>query len=566
MYKYRKSILQFLFLLVIILIVNFISSRAFYRIDLTSDKRYTLKETTKEILKDLDETVYFKIYLEGDLPVGLKRMQKRIKETLDEFRVYAGEYVQYKFINPSDAENRQERQAMYEELRQKGLRPTNIKRRDEEGGYAQKIIFPGAVVNHGEKQAVLNMLKNNPGLSAEVNLNHSIQALEYGLIDAIYKLTIEEKKHIAFITGHGELNEYEVGDLTNSLQNYYKVNRINLNNDKIDLQSFETLIVAKPRKAFDKNEKYLLDQYLMRGGKIIWFYEPVQIDMDSIAQGNPSVARVDQLNLHDQLFKYGIRVNPNLIKDLQSAIIPVNTALEGDKPRFAPTPWLYFPLLSSLNNHPINKNLNMIRSEFSSTIDTLPAYPGMKKTVLLASSQNTQVVQAPAMVSLREVEEKVNPRAYNQGRKIIGVLLEGRFQSVFKNRFVSDLENHTNLNYQEVSEETQQIILSDGDLIRNEVNHRADGVYISPLGYDKYTQQTYGNKNFAVNCVHFLADKEGLINIRGKEIKLRLLDKAKIRNERVKWQLINVLIPILLILLFGLLKNILRRRKYVKID
>lgn len=558
----RKSTLQFVFILVIIIIINFISSRAFFRIDLTSDNRYTLKETTKEILKDLDDVVYFKIYLEGDLPIGLKRMQKRIKETLDEFRVYAGDNIQYRFINPSEANDQSERRAMYKDLREKGLRATNVKQRDKEGGYAQKIIFPGAIVNHGEKQTVVNMLKNNPGLSAEKNLNHSIQALEFELVDAVYKLTIEDKQPIAFVTGHGELDKYEVGDLTNELMDYYQVDRVKPTNVSDQIMDYKTLIVAKPRKSFSKSDKYVLDQYLMRGGKILWLYEPVKINMDSLSRGATTVARVDQLNLHDQLFKYGVRVNPNLVKDLQSAVIPVNTAYSGDKPKFSPTPWLYFPLLSSMNNHPINKNLKLIRSEFASTIDTLPAFPGMKKTVLLQTTKNTQVVQAPVIVSLREVEQKVNPRQFNMGRQIIGVLLDGKFQSVFKNRFVKDMEDSTRLEYRENSKSTQQIVISDGDLVKNEVNHRPNGVYISRLGYDKYTQQTFGNKNFAINVVHYLADKKGLINIRGKEVKLRLLDKSKISQEHFKWQIINVVLPILVIIFFGIIKNIIRRRKY----
>jgi len=301
----------------------------------------------------------------------------------------------------------------------------------------------------------------------------------------------------------------------------------------------------------------------MHGGNILWLYEPVQISMDSISRGATTVARVDQVNLHDQLFKYGVRVNPSLVKDLQSAVIPVNTAYSGDKPQFSPTPWLYFPLLSALNNHPINKNLNMIRSQFACTIDTLPAYPGLKKTVLLETTENTQVKQAPLIVSLREVEQRVDPRLFNQGKQIIGVLLEGKFQSVFKNRFVSDMEEKTNMNYKETSKETKQVILSDGDLIKNEVNHRLDGTYISTLGYDKYTQQTYGNKDLAVNAIHYLTSKKGLINIRGKEVKLRLLNRSRVQKERIKWQIINIVLPVLIIILFGISKNILRRRKYI---
>lgn len=554
--------LELLLLIAAIILVNITSSHFYHRFDLTSDKRYTLTNKTKDILQDLDDQIYFKIYLDGDMPIGLKRMQRRVRETLDEFRIYANDNIQYTFINPSAADDSDEQQAFFEELRDKGLRPINVKERDREGGRRQKVVFPGALVNYGEEQVAINMLKNNPGVSSEVNLNHSIEALEYELIDAVYKLTIEDKEPIAFLEGHGELDKYQVGDLTDGLSNYYNVDRINLSNDFDLIRDYEAIVIAKPQDQFSKADKYQIDQYIMQGGKVLWLYEPVKISMDSVAQGETSVARVDQLNIHDQIFKYGIRVNPDLVKDLQSAVIPVNTSYDDNSPDFTPTPWLYFPLLTPLNNHAINKNLNMIKSEFASSIDTLPAYPGLKKTVLLATSENTRVKDAPLMISLKEIEEKVNPQSYNQGRQIIGVLMEGKFQSVFKNRYVSDMEKLTKMKFREVSKKTSQIVLSDGDLFRNEVKQELSGVSITPLGYDRYTRQTYGNKNFAINCLHYLTDKEGLIEIRGKEVQLRLLDKSKLRNERTRWQVINIALPVLIILAFGFIKNILRRRKY----
>ncbi|MFW5978718.1 MAG: gliding motility-associated ABC transporter substrate-binding protein GldG [Bacteroidia bacterium] len=564
MLKYKKTFLELALLLVVIILVNLLSSQWFHRFDLTSDNRYTLKNTTKEILRDLDDNVYFKVYLDGDIPIGLKRMQRRIEEMLDEFRIYAGDNIQYTFINPSDPDDKDEQQALFKELRDKGLKPVNVQEKDREGGQRQKMIFPGAIVNCGEDQSVINMLKNNPGLSSEVNLNHSIEALEYELIDAVFKLTIEDKRPVAFVEGHGELDKYHVADLTNALSDYYEVDRIKLDGDFDKLKAYDAIIIAKPREEFEKQDKYLVDQYVMHGGKVLWLYEPVRISMDSVSQGQTSMARVDQLNLHDQLFKYGVRINPDLVKDLQSAVIPVNTSYDDDSPDFTPTPWLYFPLLSALNNHPVNKNLNMIKAEFASTIDTLPAYPGLEKTVMLTTSENTQVKEAPLIISLQEIEEKVNPAAYNQGRQILGVLLEGKFQSVFRNRFVSDLEQWTKSKFREVSEETSQIVISDGDLVKNEVKRELSGVSITPLGYDRYTRQTYGNKDFAINCIHYLTDKEGLIDIRGKEVQLRLLDKSKLQNERTRLQIMNVALPAILILVFGILKNLFRRRKYTK--
>jgi len=564
MLEKRKSLFQLLVLVIIIIALNIISSKMFFRIDLTSDNRYTLKDKTVEILEDLDEVVYFKIYLEGDLPIGLQRMQRRIKETLDEFRVHAGESIQYTFINPSKAENPRKRQNFYQELRNKGLRATNVKRRSKEGEVSQKIIFPGAIVNHGEDHTAVNLLKNNPAVSHEMNLNHSIQSLEYEFIDAIHKLTLKNKPPIAFIKGHGELNKYQVGDVTNSLAEYYRVDRIKLEDQKGNLDKYNALIIAKPEKRFSKLDKYALDQYLMHGGDIFWLIDRADISLDSLSRSSETYAKLYNLNLNDQLFKYGVRVNPNMVKDIQCAVIPVNTSYQQNNPRFSPTPWVYFPLLSSRNDHPISRNLNLIRSEFVSSIDTLPAYPGIKKIPLLKSSKRSKLAQVPAIVSLREVSQKQDPRTFREGRQVTGVLLEGKFQSVFKNRFTDKLETKTGKKFKEVSSKTKMIVVSDGDIIKNEVSYKADGKYLSPLGYDKYTRQTYGNKGFVMNCVHYLADKEGLIEIRSKNVKLRLLDKTQIKKERIKWQIINGLLPVLLIIAFGLIKNIIRKRKYTQ--
>jgi len=562
MSKKRKNLIEFLLLFVIIIIANIIFSRVYHRFDLTSDNRYTLKPKTKEVLKELDDVVYFKVYLSGDMPAGLKRMQNRIGEMLNEFRIYAGDNIQYRFINPSSGNDGKERQALFNELRKKGLEPTNVKSRDKEGGYTQKVIFPGALVNHGEKQTAVNLLKNNPGLSAEKNLNHSLQALEYKLIDAVYKLTLEDRKSIAFITGQGELDKYQVGDITRALQDYYRVDRINPEQDVSALQDYQTLIVAKPQQAFSKQAKYALDQYLMQGGSILWLIDRVQVSMDSLRRSSATMATIGQLNLNDQLFKYGVRVNPNLVKDVQCAVIPVNTAYKGDQPQFSPAPWTYFPLLSSPNNHVINKNINMIRTEFISSIDTLATGRGVRKKVLLTTSGNSQSVQAPTLVDLGEVSGKPDPRAFRERNLITGVLLEGAFQSVFVNRFTSDLEQKTGLSLLESSRPARMIVLSDGDMIRNDVRRQPKGTMISPLGYDKYTRQTYGNKPFLLNSIHYLANKEGLIGIRAREVKMRLLDKTRVASERVKWQVLNVGLPILLIILFGLVKNYLRKRKY----
>ncbi|MFP4622067.1 MAG: gliding motility-associated ABC transporter substrate-binding protein GldG [Bacteroidales bacterium] len=558
----RKNLIQFLFLLLLIVVVNFISSNVYHRIDLTADNRYTLKPKTREILRNLDDVVYFKVYLAGDMPVGLKRMQTRIREMLNEFRVHAGENIQYQFINPSEDRDSKDRQQFFKDLRDKGLNPTNIRSRDKEGGYSQKTIFPGTVVNCGEKQAAVNLLKNNPGLSSEKNLNHSIEELEYKLVDAVYKLTLDEKQPIAFVTGHEELDEYHVGDISKTLSDYYQVDRVQVEGIAPEVFDYKTLIVAKPQQSFSKEAKYTLDQYLMNGGSIFWFIDKVDITIDSLSMKSSTMATISRLNLDDQLFNYGIRINPDLIKDVECAVIPVNTSYSGDNPDFSPSPWVYYPLMSPPDNHPINKNLNMIKTQFVSSIDTVSANPGLKKTILLTSSDNSRTIQVPAMVSLSEVGEKISRHAFNESNKITGVLLEGEIQSVFRNRFISDLEKEAKKDFRKESNGGRMIVISDGDMIKNRVSQRGEKTMITPLGYDRYTKQTYGNKDFIVNSIHYLTDKSGLINIRGKEVKMRMLDRPRASEERVEWQIINLLVPVVLIVAFGLTKNIIRRKKY----
>ncbi len=562
MLKKNANIFNFVILFFIVVVVNFIASKVHYRFDLTSDNRYTLKENSVEVLEDLDDVIYFKIYLDGDLPLGMKRFQTRIKETLEEFRVHAGENIQYSFINPTADRNQKERQVFFNDLKNKGLRPTNIKQRDKEGGYSQKIIFPGAIVNLGEKQTVVNLLKNNPGYSAEKNLNHSIQNLEYELINAVYELSVRDKGKIAFIEGHGELDKFQVADITNKLSGYYQVDRVNLKNNPQRINKYKTLIIAKPTEEFSRRGKYFIDQFVMNGGRVFWLIDKTTVTADSLSRKSSTLAMLNDLNLDDLLFKYGIRFNPVLVKDVQCAVIPVNVSYSADNPEFVPSPWVYYPLLSSPNNHPVNKSLNMIRTEFAGSLDTLET-PRQTKTILLRSSGNTEVVQAPVMVSLEEVSRKVDPAAFNAGSKMISVLIEGRFQSVFENRMIDELKKEQDGNrFKSKSQSTKMIFAADGDIIRNEVTKRPGGTYISPLGYDKYTRQTYGNKNFVLNCIHYLTNEKGLINIRGKEIKMRLLNKSKVQKQRLKWQIINIIIPVLFILAFGFVKNLLRKRKY----
>lgn len=560
----KQNIIQLTIALVVILLINYIASNAFFRLDLTSDKRYTLSNATEEILDSLDDIVYIEVYLDGEMPIGFQRMQKSIKELLDEYRVIAGDNIHYNFINPSESDNQSKRNAIYQDLYDRGVIPTNVKDRDEEGGVAEKILFPGAIITYKERETPVNLLVNNPGFSAEANLNNSIQALEYEFIDAIRKITAKTRKRIAFIEGQGELDEYQTGDITRELNEYYDIDRVTIKDYAHILDPYEAVIIAGPTESYTEKSKFILDQYIMNGGKVLWFIESVKVSMDSLSTGNITFALMNDANLRDQLFKYGVRVNPNVIEDIQCSVIPVNTALSGNQPKFAPAPWLYFPLLNAPSNNSITKNLNLIKSEFPSTIDVLDSKSENKKQVLLSSSANSKVTNVPILVSLNQVKEQIDPQAFKQMNLPVAVLLEGEFESVFKNRPVDKYIQDQKLSFKENSIETKMIVVSDADIIRNDIRKRADGIFISPLGYDRYTQQTFGNKDFVMNAVHYLVDQNGILDIRAREFKLRILDKSKLSEEKGKWKFINSVLPVLIILIFGIIITYLRRRRYAK--
>lgn len=558
----KQNVIQLFLAIAIILLVNYVAGFFYFRIDLTTDKRYTLSEQSKKVIGQLNDIVYIEIYLDGDMPIAFQRMRRSIAELMDEFRVVDGDNIKYTFINPSKSSDQSKRNAIYQELYDRGLVPTNVKDRDNEGGIAEKILFPGAIVSYQGNEVPLNLLINNPGFSPEVNLNNSIQALEFSFVDAIRKITAKERKKIAFIEGQGELDEYQTGDITRELSGYYDIDRVTIKEFVTILDSYDAVIIAGPTETYTEKSKFIIDQYLMRGGKILWLIDEVKVDVDSLSAGSTTFALYNDVNLDDQLFKYGVRINPNIIQDVQCAIIPVNTAVSGAQPKFSPAPWIFNPLLSATVNHPITRNLNMIKSEFPSVIDTVGQNPAIKKEFILYSSQNSRVVNIPAMVSLEQVREKIDPYSFNQPYQPIAVVLSGEFESVFKNRIIKEYIEGQEFKYLEKSIVTQMIVVSDADIIRNEVRNRADGIFLSPLGYDRYTKQTYGNKELIMNMIHYLIDKDGIINLRSREIKLRLLDKSKILNQRLSWQIINTLVPLLLIILFGLIWTYLRRKKY----
>ena len=578
--KYKIQLYKELIILIsIIILVNYISSHLFFRIDLTSEKRYTLSNTTKEVLKKLKDIVYVKVYLDGELPYGFLRLKKSIKETLDEFRSYSGDNIQYDFIDPYDTKDKKSLKEIQKQLYKMGLTPTNIQEKDKDGKIVQRIVFPGAIVSYAGKEVAVDFLKNNINRTPEENLNASIEGVEYSLIQGIRKLNNDFGHKIAFIEGHGELDEWEVADLTNSLSEYYTVERVRIDsqlnslstriidslNQKITVKNkYDLIIIADPDSAFSEYDKYILDQYIMYGGKVIWIIDVVNVEMDSLAYHSSVIGTIKNLNLSDQLFKYGARVNPNLVQDVQCAIIPVNTAIAGTQPQFTPSPWIYFPLLMPNPAHPICKNINLVKGQFVSSVDPVGEDSLIKKTILLTTSENSRVLLAPVKVSLKIINNKINPEYFTKSFIPTAILLEGRFKSLYQNRLAPEMYIHKEIAFKEESIYTQMAVIGDGDIARNHVRRLGLNRSPLPLGYDRYTGQTFGNKEFLMNLISYMLDSKNFTELHSKVIPLRLLKKQFVEDNKTTIQLINILIPIILLITIGIGITYYRKRKYSK--
>ncbi|MCX6305121.1 MAG: gliding motility-associated ABC transporter substrate-binding protein GldG [Bacteroidetes bacterium] len=557
--------------LAIVVLVNIIAAFVFTRIDLTSEKRYSLAPATKRLLKKLDDVVFFKVYLSGDLPPGFQRLSNETREMLDEFRAYS-KHIQYEFVNPSANPNDKDRNASYRLLVERGLQPTDL-RVNKKGASSQLIIFPGTIASYHGKEIPVQLLMAQLQEDPNKVLNNSIQSLEYNLASAIKNLTTAIKPRIAIIEGQGELDQMETIDFQKGLSEFYNVDRVTINNKiqslairlKTDtahdvlVNKYRAIIIAKPSKPFNERDKFLIDQFIMRGGKVLWLIDPVFASMDSLQKYNSTMGLPNDINLEDMLFNYGVRLNANLVQDLNALPIPVKTGMIGNQPQFDYFKWYFFPVLTPSVKHPVVNGLNAIKTEFLSTLDTVTA-AGIKKTILLETSPYVRTVRVPALIDLEILKKQPNERMFNQGPLPVAVLLEGEFSSSFLFRIPPELADNPALGYKAKSRKTKMIVITDGDIVKNQF-HFSQG-YPLPLGYDQYTKQTFGNKDLAMNAVNFLCDDSGLISVRSRELKLRMLDSARVAKQRFFWQLLNILLPILLIFGFGVVKYRIRKRAY----
>ncbi len=510
----------------------------------------------------MEDELYIQVYLDGEMPIGFKKLRKSIRDMLDEFRIYSRRKIDYEFIDPSENPDQKVRNDIFRELATKGLKPTNVQVTEKDGGTSQKILFPGLMLNYRKSEMAVNFLRNNPSLSAEQNLNHSIEALEYELISSIQNISADTIHKVAFIEGHGELDEYRVADMTMELARFYTIDRGVIGGTPGILDDYAAIIIAKPESRFSEKDKFVIDQYIMNGGKVLWLIDAVRVSWDSLVYSTATAGIYHPINLEDQLFKYGVRINPILVKDINSALIPVNIALAGEQPEFAPAPWYYFPLIIPPDNMPITRNINPVKLEFANTVDTVGADSSIKNTFLLRTSKYSSSISPPCLISLQEISETPEQEDFSRSYLPVAVLLEGTFESLFKNRMVSEYAPSPDFPFKSSSPITRMIVVADGDVIKNEVRVTGERIIPLPLDQDRYTQQFYGNKDFIINCINYLIDESNLMELRSRELKLRLLDRSKINKYQVAIQLINTLLPVLILLLFGLIIWWIRRRKF----
>ncbi|RYY32626.1 MAG: gliding motility-associated ABC transporter substrate-binding protein GldG, partial [Sphingobacteriaceae bacterium] len=563
MRQQQKTLMGTAMLSILSLFISFglLSNYAFTRFDFTKEKRYTLSPISRGIIDSLPAPVTVTVFLEGsNFPGGFKRLQSATRDMLLDMQSYSNDNLHFKFVDPLEGLSSEEQENMVQDMQSRGIEPTNLSVKTDDG-LSQKLIFPAAMVSSGNREVAVKLLQTRIGLSPDEVLNNSVQNLEYALTSAIKKATGGGKPQVGFTEGHNELSNLQLDDAFKSLSDGYLIGRVDLKSIPFDsLKKVSLLFIPKPDAPFTEAEKFKLDQYIMNGGRVVWAIDQVSAELDSLrGRGGEQLAFPKKLNIDDQLFRYGIRINYDLIADMSCSQIPIAAGSVGGQAQIQLAPWLFYPVYIPTSKHPVVKNLEGINSQFANTIDTI-AVTGTTKTVLLSSSPYNKKLSAPHLLSLQALQQEPNPEEFMSEIKTTGILLEGSFKSDFVNRPVPEGVNG-NIAILPQSKPTKMMVFSDGDLFKNQI--ATDGSPY-PLGYDHYTRQTYGNKNLLLNIADYMTDDSGLLGLRGKELQLRLLDRARLRTEKLTWQVINTVVPLILVLIFAIFQHYLRRLKYTR--
>ncbi|MEI8278746.1 MAG: gliding motility-associated ABC transporter substrate-binding protein GldG [Bacteroidota bacterium] len=558
----RQAAIRLVIMMAILVCINILAARFHTSLDLTKEKRFTLSEATQKMLKGMDDVAVIDIYLKGKFPAGFQRLSEATRERLQSFKEYAGNRIVFHFIDPLEGKNERQKGEVFSELAAKGVMGVGI-RQSTQDDYSEKMVFPYALVHYKGKERPVSLLENYQGVNASENLNKSEALLEYKFASAIHSMIIPDKPNIAYIVGNGEALGWNTSDALMTLSKLYHIDTIDLvSNVRIPV-IYDAIIIDKPTLPFEDKEKFKIDQYVMRGGHVLWMVDMVHADMDSLHSSEQFIAMDQGLNLDDILFKYGVRVNPDLIEDIQCNPIPITVGMNGDKPKVDLRNWIYFPVLVPIVNHPIVNNMFAVMSMFANSIDTI-GNPEIKKTVLLSSSKYSRTVAAPVRVNLNMLKYPPKPELFNKPYRPVAVLLEGKFRSVFTNRlpasFMQILQDSLKQPFKpECDSNTSMIVISDGDIMQNDLSQRTGPM---EMGYWRYTNEKFANKDFVLNCVDYLTDRSGLLVARSKDLRLRLLDAGRVKVEKTKWQIINIGVPILLVLIFASGYMFFRKRRY----
>lgn len=546
-------------ILAVLVGINIAGHFIFKRFDLTADKRYTLSETSLQIVDEITEPVYIDVFLEGNFPGEFKKLQTETQQLLEEFKAENPNVI-FQFVNPLDEEaNRDE---TIQSFLERGLTPVNVTV-NEKGQQTQEVVFPWAIATCGDKSIKVPLLKNMMGASTAEKVISSVQHLEYAFANAINSVSKEKQKRVAVIKGNGELHDILIADFVKSVRDNYYIGTFTLDsvakspNESLKyLKKYDLAVIAKPTEVFTDAEKQVLDQFVINGGKTLWLMDHVSMEMNSLMQTGENLAFPRDLNLNDMFFKYGIRIRPDLIKDIMATPIALATGQQGSATQYTQFPWFFSPAVYSESTNPIVSNLDVIKFEFANPIE--PLKNDINKTVLLTSSKYSKLIGTPSEINLNMVEERPEQKEFAGGGNYpVAVLLEGKFHSAFENRVLAFNDN----TFKPVGKDNKMIVISDGDVIKNQLDKNFQPL---ELGYDKWTNNLYANKEFLMNCVNYLLDDNGLINIRSKEVNLPMLDKEKVVENYTTAQIITVGLPLVVLLLFGLVFTFLRKRKYSK--
>lgn len=569
----RQNILELAMLLVIVFLVNLIGFYAYHRFDLTQERRYTISNGTKTYLKELKDIVYIKVYLgEDNLPAGFRRLQKATRELLDEFKVYGKKNIEFEFVNPSESPDQKTRNEVYTALSKDGLQYYNLQSQKSDGSNVKQVIFPAAVMTyrqHGQEyERVVNFFTGSlTGNYNDASINKSIETLEYEFITGVRTVSRENTPTVGFIEGHGELDQYQSARFARAIGDFYIVKRIKIEEKINALDGCQAIVIADPVTKYSEKDKFIIDQFIMRGGKVLWLVDAVKVDMAPLATERETMGQINSgVNLGDMIYSYGARINSSLVQDFQCALMPVNVAPEGsEQPKMQLAYFPFFPLAMGRDDNPISRNINPVKFDFVSPIDTVGEDPKVRKTVLLTSSTQSRIIRSPIRISMDIFAEKLDPSKFSLQNLPLAVMMEGEFTSHYKNRLMTDFINNNVFKvYDKSAVPTKMIVVADGDCARNVVKVQEGKYLTQPLGFDQYTNTTFGNREFLLNCINYLLDDSGVMALRNREVKVRMLDRIRIAQQLGFWRVFNVGLPVLLIIALGMVYLIIRKRKYSK--